>query len=67
VFQGQKVRLFRPSPSFLAEAQPSLKTGEDKRNFWALNFLSDRTNYKAKERHNWKNYKFILYLPFSNR
>jgi hypothetical protein len=38
--------------SFLAEAQPRLETGEDKRHFWqrcTLNFLGDRTNYKAKD------------------
>jgi hypothetical protein len=33
-----------PSLSFLAEAQPKLKTGEEKRHF-----LSDRTNYKAED------------------
>jgi hypothetical protein len=41
----------QPSLSFLAEAQPRLKTGEDKEHFLqrcTLNFLSDRTNYKAK-------------------
>jgi hypothetical protein len=35
VYQGQKVHLFRPSLSFLAEAQPRLKTSEDKRHFLA--------------------------------
>jgi hypothetical protein len=29
------VRLFRPSLGFLAEAQPRLKTGEDKKHFLA--------------------------------
>jgi hypothetical protein len=47
------------SQSFLAEAQPRLETVEDKGIFWqrcTLNVLGDL-----------KNYKFILYLPFSNR
>jgi hypothetical protein len=61
------MRLFRPNLSFLSEAQPRLKTGEDKNTFWqrwTLHFLDDRTNYEAKEIE--KNHKFILYLPFSN-
>jgi hypothetical protein len=40
------VRLFRPSLSFLAEAQP--RTGT----FWqrcTINFLGDCMNYKAKD------------------
>jgi hypothetical protein len=31
VYQGQKVHLFRPILSFLAEARPRLQIGEDKR------------------------------------
>jgi hypothetical protein len=38
------VNFFRPSLSFLAEAQPRLLTGEV-----TLHFLHDRTNYKAKD------------------
>jgi hypothetical protein len=55
-----KSAFFSPeSQSFLAEAQPRLETVEDKGIFWqrcTLNVLGDL-----------KNYKFILYLPFSNR
>jgi hypothetical protein len=45
------VHLFRPSLGFLTEAQPRLKTGEDKRRFLAethSKFFMHRTNYKAK-------------------
>jgi hypothetical protein len=35
VYQSQKVHPFCPSLSFLAEAQPRLDTGEDKRHFLA--------------------------------
>jgi hypothetical protein len=44
------VHLFHPSLSFLAEAQPRLNTGEDKRKFLAevgIEFLGDCTKYKA--------------------
>jgi hypothetical protein len=47
------VLLFRPSVSFLAEAQPRLKNRRrQKAFFWqkcTLNFLGDCTNYKAKD------------------
>jgi hypothetical protein len=49
-----------------AEASNQART---KGTFWqrcTLNFLGDRTNYKAKDITR-KNYKFILYLPSSNR
>jgi hypothetical protein len=52
VYQGQQVHLFHPSRSFLAEAQPCPKTGEDKRHFLAevhIKFFRRRTNYKAKD------------------
>jgi hypothetical protein len=55
------VHLFRPSLSFLAEAQPRLDNRRGQKVF-----LEDRTNYKAQN-NLWKNYKFILNLPFSNR
>jgi hypothetical protein len=35
VYQSQRVLLFRPSLSFLTEAQPRLETSEDKRHFLA--------------------------------
>jgi hypothetical protein len=47
VYQGQKVRLFRPSLNFLAETQPRVETGQ--KALLPLHFLGDRTNYKAKE------------------
>jgi hypothetical protein len=53
VYQGQKVHLFRPSLSFLAEAQPRLEIGADRRHFLAemhINFLSDRTTSKTFEK-----------------
>jgi hypothetical protein len=42
------VYLFRPSLSFLDEAQPRLETGQDKRH---IKFFRrpDRKNYKAKD------------------
>jgi hypothetical protein len=46
VYQGQKVHLFRSSPSFLAEAQPRL--------------TNRRPHERQSKRHHWKNYKFIL-------
>jgi hypothetical protein len=52
VYRGQKVHLFRPSLSFLAEAQPRPKTGEDKRNFLTqvhIEFLGDCAKYKANK------------------
>jgi hypothetical protein len=42
------VHLFRPSLRFLAEAQPRLKTGEDKRHFTFFRRPHDY-NYKAKD------------------
>jgi hypothetical protein len=47
VYQGQKVRLFRPSLNFLVDTQPRVETGQ--KALLALHFLGDRTNYKAKE------------------
>jgi hypothetical protein len=69
VYQGQKVHLFRSSLSFLAEAQPRLKTGDDKRHFLAEMFIKffKRPHELQSKRHHWKNYKFILYLAYSNR
>jgi hypothetical protein len=60
------VHLFRPSLSFLAEAQPRL-TDEDKKHFLAEVHIkfSRRPNELQSKKHHWKNYKFILYLPFS--
>jgi hypothetical protein len=49
VYQGQKVHLFRPSLGFLTEAQPRLKVARTKGTFCTLNFLGDRTDYKAKD------------------
>jgi hypothetical protein len=57
VCQGQKAHLFRPSLSFLVEAQPRL---ENRRGQKA--FFSKGAQLQSK-RHHWKNYKFILYLP----
>jgi hypothetical protein len=50
VYQGQKVHLF--CPSFLAEAQPRLENKRGQKALFGrgtLNFLGDRTNYKAKD------------------
>jgi hypothetical protein len=47
-----KSAFFSSSLSFLAEAQPRLKTGEDTRHFLAevhINFFMRCTNYKAKD------------------
>jgi hypothetical protein len=53
VYHGQRVHVFRPSLSFLAEAQPRLeKQARTKGTFWqrcTLNFLGDHMNYKAKD------------------
>jgi hypothetical protein len=49
MYRSQKVHLFPPSLSFLAEAQPRLG------------------KQQLQSKRHWKNYKFILYLPFSNR
>jgi hypothetical protein len=49
VYQGQKVHLFRPSLSFLAEAQPRLENRRGQRHFLAevrIKFLGDRTKQK---------------------
>jgi hypothetical protein len=56
------------SVSFSFEAEFSgrgLKTGEDKRHFLAEVHIR-RPHELQSKRHHWKNYKFILYLPFSN-
>jgi hypothetical protein len=53
---------------FLVEAQRDLKTGEDKRHFLAevhIKFFR-RPHELQSKRHDSKNYKFILYLFFSN-
>jgi hypothetical protein len=66
VYRGQKVLSLR----FLAEAQPRLKTGEDKRYFLAavhIKFLDDCTNYKAKDIIGKNTNLFFLYLLFSSR
>jgi hypothetical protein len=57
------VHLFRPSLSFLAEAQPRLETGGDKRHF--LGEVHTEVKYKAKDIIG-KNLQTNL-LPFSNR
>jgi hypothetical protein len=56
------VYLFRPSLSFLAEAQPRLETSEDKRHFLAdvhINFFR-RPHEPQSKRHHWKNYKLQI-------
>jgi hypothetical protein len=62
------VHLICPSLSFLAEAQPRLKTGKDKRHFFAevhIKFFRRPHELQSKT-HHWKNYKCISYLPFLN-
>jgi hypothetical protein len=62
------VHIFRPSLSFLAEAQPRLENKEDKRHFLSevhIKFLGNRTNYKAKDIIG--KITNFLYLPFPNR
>jgi hypothetical protein len=44
MYQGQKLHLFSPSLSFLAEAQPRLETRQGQKVL-----LGDRTKYKAKD------------------
>jgi hypothetical protein len=61
------VHLFRSRLGFPAEAQPRLETGEDKKHFLAevhMKFFR-RPHELQSKRHHWKNYKLILYLPFS--
>jgi hypothetical protein len=68
VYQGQKVHLFLPSLSFSRRSR-GLKTGEGKRHFLGevhITFFRQPHELQSK-RHHLKNYKFILYLPFSNR
>jgi hypothetical protein len=60
------VCLFRPSLSFLAEAQPRLDIGEETRHFLAKVHINSFRRLQSKTYHR-NNYKFILYLPFSNR
>jgi hypothetical protein len=46
------VQLFRPSLSFLAEAQPRLDNRREQKAFFAevhIKFFGVRTNYKAKD------------------
>jgi hypothetical protein len=57
---------FRPSLNLLAEVQPRLETGEDKRHLNYIIFFR-RLHELQSKRHHWKNYKFILYLPCPNR
>jgi hypothetical protein len=67
VYQSQKVHLFRPSLSFLAEAQPRLEIGADRRHFLAemhINFLSDRTTSKTFEKI--KNYFVSTFFKYIN-
>jgi hypothetical protein len=57
------------SLSFLAEAQPRLKTGEDKRLFLAevhIQFFSRPRELQSK-RYHWKNYKFLYLLSACQR
>jgi hypothetical protein len=64
-YQGQTVHLFRPSLSFLAEAQARLENRRGQRHFLqncTLNILSDRTNYKAKDIIG--KFQIYFYLPF---
>jgi hypothetical protein len=49
VYQGQKVHLFRPSLSFLAEAQPRLENRREQKALFTLNSLGDLSNYNAKD------------------
>jgi hypothetical protein len=69
MYQGHKVHLIRPSLSFPVEAQPRLKIGDDKMHFLAEVHVKifRRPRELQSKRHHWKNYKFIFYLPFSNR
>jgi hypothetical protein len=66
VYQEQKVHLSCLSLSFLPRRSRGLKTGEDKRQFLPQVHILDDPTIKSKGLH-WKNYKFILYLPFSNK
>jgi hypothetical protein len=59
---------YRLSLGFLAEAQPRLENIRgQKALFSTLNFLSERTNYKAKNIIGKITNQFILSLSFSNR
>jgi hypothetical protein len=54
VYQAQKVHHFRPSLSFLAEAQPRLETGENKRYYSAqvhIIFFRQPHELQSKRRH----------------
>jgi hypothetical protein len=44
MYQGQKLHIFSPSLSFLAEAQPRLENSQGQKVL-----LGDRTKYKAKD------------------
>jgi hypothetical protein len=57
-----RVRVFWPRRS------RGLKTGEDKRDILAVVHMKffRRPQELQTKRHHWENYKFILYLPFSN-
>jgi hypothetical protein len=63
------VYLFRPSVSFLAEAQPRLENRRGKTHILEeVNIKFFRRPHELQsKRHYSKNYKFIVYLPFSNR
>jgi hypothetical protein len=63
------VHHFRLSLSFVVEAQPRLENRRGKKYFLAevlINFFRQLHELQSKRRH-WKNYKFILYLPLSDR
>jgi hypothetical protein len=61
------VHLFRPSLSFVAEAQPRLQNRRGQMAVFgrAVNILGDRTNYKAKNIIGKNTYKFVLYIFYS--
>jgi hypothetical protein len=64
------VHLFRPSLSFLAEAQPRLDNRPGQKAPFGREHIKyfRRPHELQSKRHHWKNYiQFILYLPLSNR
>jgi hypothetical protein len=67
VHQGQKVHLFCPNLNYVAEAQPRLENRRGQRHFLTEVHIFRRPHELHSKRHHWKNYKFILYPPFSNR
>jgi hypothetical protein len=63
------VHLFRPSLSFLAEAQPKLENSRGQKTLFAevhIKFLSDRTNYNAKDIVGKMTNLFCILILFSN-